>query len=252
MLSVQQKTQVYKTFPELASIDGYINTPGGKPITLAQYRGDKVVLVDFWTYSCINCTRSIPYLNAWYRKYRDQGLEIVGVHTPEFAFEHAYDNVKAAAGRLGIEYPIVLDNEYGTWKACGNNFWPRDYLIDIDGFVVYDHAGEGDYDGAERAIQKALEERATRLGTELTLASTTTALADTPVGTNRKDQSPETYFGASRNEFLGSGVRGKTGMQVFKEPIDVARNALYLIGTWNIAGEYAETAAEQDAIYYGA
>jgi thiol-disulfide isomerase/thioredoxin len=136
--------------PELVAGGQWFNS---EPLTLASLRG-KVVLIDFWTYSCINCQRTLPYLKAWYDKYKDQGLEIIGVHTPEFAFEHVQSNVEKAVADFGLKYPSVLDNDYGTWSAFGNQFWPRKYLIDLDGFIVYDHAGEGNYAETEAAIQK--------------------------------------------------------------------------------------------------
>ena len=119
--------------------------------------------MSFWTYTCINCQRTLPYLNDWYKKYHDQGLEIVSIHTPEFASEHLLSNVQQAVTDEGIHYPVVLDNDYSTWNAFSNRFWPRKYLIDIDGFIVYDHAGEGAYDGTESEIQKVLAERNQRL-----------------------------------------------------------------------------------------
>ncbi len=140
-LTLTEKALAYHKPPELTGIDGYINTPNNQPITIGQYKGKNVVLIDFWTYSCINCQRTIPYLESWYKKYKDAGLVIIGVSTPEFAFEHVYSNVAGAAQKLGITYPIVLDNEYATWNAFGNQYWPRDYLVDIDGYIVYDHAG---------------------------------------------------------------------------------------------------------------
>ena len=118
---VQIDKSQFKLAPELARINGYINT---EPVTLADLKG-KVVLVDFWTYSCINCIRTIPYLNAWHEKYADQGLVIVGVHTPEFEFEKDYNNVRAAVDKFGIKYPVVQDNEKGTWQAYENQYWPR-------------------------------------------------------------------------------------------------------------------------------
>lgn len=243
LLTAASKALIYKKAPEITQPDGYVNTDG-KPITIGEFKGKKVVLIDIWTYSCINCQRTLPYIKMWYDKYSDKGLEIIGIHTPEFAFEHVLANVQAAATGFGLKYPIVLDNEYGTWNAFGNQFWPRKYLIDIDGYIVYDHAGEGNYDETERAIQKALAERAVRLGTA---ATTTPAVASSPDNVVTVDNtqlgSPETYFGSLRNEYLGNGVQGKQGVQSLGEPVSVAPNTLYLIGAWNIEGEYAETSA---------
>ena len=149
--------------PEIVNPSGFINTDS-KPITLGEFKGKKVVLVSFWTYSCINCKRTLPYLNSWYEKYRDQGLEIVSIHTPEFAYERILKNVEEEAlNTFDIKYPVVLDNDYSIWKAFGNRYWPRKYIIDIDGYIVYDHIGEGAYDETEEKIQKALKKRAERL-----------------------------------------------------------------------------------------
>jgi thiol-disulfide isomerase/thioredoxin len=120
--------------------------------------------VDFWTYSCINCIRTIPHLNDWNQKYADKGLVIVGVHSPEFEFEKNYDNVKAAVQRLGIAYPVILDSDHGTWNAYGNQYWPRHYLIDNQGYIRDNHIGEGGYDQTEKAIQSLLAERAAQMG----------------------------------------------------------------------------------------
>lgn len=246
-MTSEEKALVYKKAPELVQPDGYINT-GGQPITIGQFKGKKVVLIDIWTYSCINCQRTLPYIKAWYAKYKDQGLEIIGVHTPEFAFEHVYQNVAAAVQQFGIAYPVVLDNEYRTWNAFGNQFWPRKYLIDIDGYIVYDHAGEGNYDETEKAIQAALAERAHRLGTDMPATTTSrvqaTTVDDTQLG------SPETYFGAARNEFLADGTQGKIGQQVLEMTNSRYPNALYLSGTWNFAQEYASTVRAGARIAY--
>ena len=150
--------------PEFDQISGYINTPDNIiPLTLSSLKG-KVVLVDFWTYSCINCIRTIPHLNEWNQKYADNGLVIVGVHSPEFEFEKNYDNVKAAVQRLGITYLVALDSNHGTWNAYGNQYWPRDYLIDSQGYIRDNHIGEGGYDQTEKAIQLLLAERAAQMG----------------------------------------------------------------------------------------
>ena len=236
-LTPAQKALIYPKAPELAGIDGYLNT-GGQPISLAQYKGKDVVLIDFWTYSCINCLRTVPYLTTWYQKYKDQGLVIIGVHTPEFAFEHVEQNVAGALTRLGIKYPVVLDNEYGTWNAYGNEYWPNEYLIDIDGDIVHNHAGEGDYDVTEKAIQAALAERAARLGLKTTVATSTVAISGPDLSAI---QSPETYFGSNRNEYLGNGQQGASGNQTFTLPDSLNENTLYLDGSWDIQPEYAQS-----------
>jgi thiol-disulfide isomerase/thioredoxin len=156
------KSQFIKA-PEFAQVDGYINTYNNSPLTLSSLKG-KVVLVDFWTYSCINCIRTIPYINDWNQKYADKGLVIVGVHSPEFEFEKNYDNVKAAVQRLGITYPVILDSDHGTWNAYGNQYWPRHYLIDSQGYIRDNHIGEGGYDQTEKAIPSLLAERAAQMG----------------------------------------------------------------------------------------
>jgi cytochrome c biogenesis protein CcdA/thiol-disulfide isomerase/thioredoxin len=240
-LTLEQKAAKYTPAPELVKPDGYLNTDG-QPITIGQFKGKKVVLIDFWTYSCINCQRTIPYLNQWYAKYKDQGLEIISVHTPEFAFEHEQANVAAALKQFGIQYPVVLDNEYQTWNAFGNQFWPRDYLIDIDGYIVHDHAGEGDYDVTEKAIQAALAERAQRLGTDpAMIATSTVSLADPLL---KEVQSPETYFGYDRNQYLGNGTPGQSGTHSYTFPMATVPNLLYLQGTWNIGKEFATASAD--------
>jgi cytochrome c biogenesis protein CcdA/thiol-disulfide isomerase/thioredoxin len=247
-LTDAEKSLKYPKAPDLVSPDAYLNT-GGQPISLAGYKGKDVVLVDFWTYSCINCLRTIPYLNSWYAKYKDDGLVIIGVSTPEFSFEHVEANVANALVSLGIKYPVVLDNEYKTWNAYGNEYWPHEYLVDIDGYIVHDQVGEGDYDVTERAIQAALVERAVRLGLPTTgiIQPVTTVTEDNPDDV----QSPETYFGSNRNEYLANGAPGQTGTQSFTLPTSSLQpNALYLGGSWNIQPEYATSAASDDTIEY--
>lgn len=242
------KAEEYPIAPELVAPDGYINT-GGQPITVGQFKGKDVVLVDFWTYSCINCIRTIPYVESWYKKYHDQGLIIIGVHTPEFAFEHVYNNVLMATRQLGVTYPVVLDNEYATWNAFGNQYWPREYLIDIDGYIVHDHAGEGDYDSTEAAIQKALAERAARLGTSAPTTTVSTPASTIPIDFSAV-QSPETYFGSARNEYLGNGAQGQAGRQTLSIPQKTQSNRLYLGGTWDFADQYASNVAAGATIEY--
>ncbi|KAF1052421.1 MAG: Protein DipZ [Burkholderia gladioli] len=142
--------------PELTGIDHWLNGP---PQTLASLRG-KVVLVDFWTYTCINCIHTLPHVEAWYEKYRSQGLEVIGVHTPEYPFERSTANVSEAVDRFGLTYPVAQDNAYATWRAYGNQYWPAFYLIDRSGKIVYRHFGEGDYDQTEAEIAKLLAEPA--------------------------------------------------------------------------------------------
>lgn len=154
--STQFKTDKseFKKAPDFAEITEYINTD---PVKLGDLNG-KVVLVHFWTYTCINCIHTIPYINKWYQNYADKGLVIIGIHTPEFEYEKSTDNVKQAVNDYQIEYPVLQDNNYATWKAYQNRYWPRDYLIDTQGFIRYDHIGEGDYDETEKAIQSLLAE----------------------------------------------------------------------------------------------
>jgi len=234
---INQKKSQYKKVPELSTIDGYINTDG-KPITLAELEG-KVVLLDIWTYSCINCQRTLPYVNNWYDKYKDEGLMIVGLHTPEFAFEKVLSNVENAVQKFGIKYPVVLDNDYSTWNALGNQFWPRKYLVDIDGYIVYDHIGEGAYEETEKAIQKALAERADRMGME-NKSTPIEEPKDVVIVDASKVKSPETYFGSARNQYLANGTVGRSGEQTLSVPSTITPNKLYLSGTWNLTPEYAE------------
>jgi cytochrome c biogenesis protein CcdA/thiol-disulfide isomerase/thioredoxin len=237
-LTLKQKQVKYKRVPELSSIDGYINT-NDKPLTLDSLKG-KVVLLDIWTYSCINCQRTIPYINDWYSKYKDRGLEVVGLHTPEFSFEKVQTNVEKAVKGFDIKYPVVLDNDYSTWTALGNQYWPRKYLVDIDGFIVYDHIGEGNYEETEKAIQKALKERADRMGLQDEISVSMSNPVDVVSVNSGKVKSPEVYFGSSRNQYFENGDSGVSGEQTLSMPSSVSSNKLYLVGTWNITPEYAE------------
>ena len=225
-IHTEEKAKRYTQAKELVGPAGYLNTD---PITIKELIRKKVTLVDFWTYSCINCQRTIPYLNAWYEKYRDKGLVIIGVHTPEFEFEKERANVEAAIKKFGIQYPVVQDNDYATWTAYGNRYWPRKYLIDIDGFIVYDHIGEGGYEETERRIQELLQERMARLGMENGLTRDIARPAGIASPDPTKPLRPEIYFGSARNEHLGEG-----------DGAHPAPNTLYLSGKWNIQEEYAK------------
>lgn len=233
-------------YKEIVNPSGFVNTD---PITIKQFVGKKIILIDFLTYSCINCQRTFPYLNAWDEKYRAQGLEIIGIHTPEFAFEKNIDNVREAMKKFGIAYPIVLDNDYSTWNAWGNRYWPRKYLIDIYGNVVYDHIGEGAYEETEMKIRELLDERAKVLGEQAT-ANTGALASEAVVQADSSAKSPEVYFGSDRNEYLGNGTRGVSGVQNFSIPQTRKKNSLYLGGKWNITGEYAKNSEAGAKILY--
>lgn len=238
-LTVEQKKLKYILAPDITTPDGFVNT-NGRPITIKEFRGKKVVLLDIWTYSCINCQRTIPYLNEWYKKYEDEGLVIIGLHTPEFAFERIQKNVEDAVKRFDIKYPVVLDNDFSTWSDYKNQYWPRKYLIDIDGYIVYDHAGEGQYKETEQVIQRALRERNSRLGEKITMISNTVDPANKIIVDSDKIGSPEIYFGAFRNGDLANGKQGIYGIQNLVIPASTLRNKLYLGGDWVFAREYAE------------
>ena len=240
----------YPKYNEIAKPSGFVNTD---EISIGELIGEKVVLVDFMTYTCINCIRTFPYLVAWYDRYKDQGLEIVGIHTPEFAFEKKRDNVIEAMKKHGITFPIVLDNDYGTWRAYENNFWPRKYLIDIDGNIVYDHIGEGAYDKTEAKIQELLEERAERLGLkdEIDEEKATVVQAEGVDFTKRR--SPETYFGTLRNKVLGNGEIKAGGVMTYVLPkagANLKPSTIYLDGDWKFTGEYAENQSAGAKIVY--
>jgi thiol-disulfide isomerase/thioredoxin len=155
---IERKEAQYRRAEEITAPTGFINTDG---VSINEARGEKVVLLDFWTYACFNCQNTQPHLNAWHEEYSDEGLFIIGVHTPEFGFERDQENVERAVQEAGIEYPVVLDNDYATWDAYDQRYWPAMYLIDVDGFVRYRHFGEGAYEQTEDRIQELLAERVT-------------------------------------------------------------------------------------------
>jgi thiol-disulfide isomerase/thioredoxin len=240
-----EKAGQFERAKELTGIAGYINSG---PFTIGQSIGEKVILVDFWTYSCINCQRTLPYLAAWHEKYKDEGLLIIGVHTPEFEFEKKRENVLAAARKFGVTYPVAQDNDYGTWQAYGNRYWPRKYLIDIDGFIVYDHIGEGAYAETERVIQELLAERMAALN--LTMAMPKDIVKPIALPPPSFPVSPETYFGAARNSLLGNGIRFQAGPQRFSEPAKLQLGTLYLVGDWTLDAEFAESTAAGSRVLY--
>src|SRR5690349_14309207 len=210
----------YGAAPPIEADGAWINS---KPFTLAQQRG-KVVLVDFWTYSCINCLRTLPHLKAWDAAYRKDGLVIVGVHTPEFAFEHVTSNVRAAVERLGIRYPVVQDNRFKTWDNYANQYWPAEYLIDKSGRVRHTHFGEGEYGQTEQLIRKLLGAR----GPEAHREADTT-----PTGL----LTPETYLGYTRiANYVGTTISPDI-VASYHLPATLPQNTLAYGGEWRVASE---------------
>jgi cytochrome c biogenesis protein CcdA/thiol-disulfide isomerase/thioredoxin len=216
------------TAPALAGIQQWFNTSGDAPLSLGSLRG-KVVLVDFWAYSCINCQRAVKHVEAWYSDYRPDGFVVIGVHTPEYAFEHVPSNVHAGIGRLGITYPVALDNNYKTWDNYSNNSWPADYLIDSTGHVRHVSVGEGGYSGTESLIRQLL----TAAHPSATLPPATQVADTTPTSTG---QTPESYLGSQRADNYG-GATSAGGTQPFRFPARLGDNEWALSGTWTVGGE---------------
>ena len=213
--------------PGFSGIQQWLNTPGGKPVSLASLKG-KVVLVDFWAYSCINCQRELPHVEAWAKDYAADGLEVVGVHTPEYAFEHVPSNVAAGVRRLGLTFPVALDNSYDTWTAYDNQSWPAAYLIDASRQIRHVSIGEGDSTGEEQLIRQLL--RAAHPG--LVLPRATDVPDTTPADS---DQTPETYLGAERQQGYAGPTAYVTGQ--FTPPATLPANSFALAGTWTIGQE---------------
>ena len=214
----------YGAAPDVHDVSAWINS---RPLGLPGLRG-KVVLVDFWTYSCINCLRTLPYLKAWDARYRSKGLVILGVHTPEFAFERDLGNVRAAVKRLGVGYPVALDNAYGTWKAYSNNYWPADYLVDQAGRVRNVHFGEGDYAKTERDIRLLLE-----AGNAGHLPQAGPDADRTPL----EIRTPESYLGYLRiGNYTGSPLRTDREA-TYRLPPSLTQDSYAYAGTWKVEGE---------------
>ncbi len=224
------------TAPALENSNAWINST---PLNLQQLKG-KVVLIDFWTYSCINCIRTLPYLIAWDKAYRDKGLVIIGVHTPEFEFEKDINNVQQAVQRLGITYPVLLDSQYVTWQNFHNQYWPAHYLIDKNGQVVYEHFGEGDYEITEHNIRALLGVHDVPM---------VQAKSPTVVNALFDRQTPETYFGYARADRLVSPdavVQDNTATYHF--PDQLALQEWALRGQWRINAENITAMASDSAI----
>jgi cytochrome c biogenesis protein CcdA/thiol-disulfide isomerase/thioredoxin len=222
--------------PDFAGDGRWFNTPAGAPVRLKDLRG-RVVLVDFWTYTCINCLRTLPYLRAWDERYRDRGLSIVGVHTPEFAFEREADNVERAIAQNRVRYPVAQDNDYAIWKAWGNQYWPAKYLIDARGRVRFTHFGEGAYDETDSAIRALLAEAgAHRLG------APARARVEQP---SDGLATPETYLGFERAEgFLPGPPR--PGLGRYPGVGDLPPVHFALSGTWNVTAEAARAVSDAE------
>jgi cytochrome c biogenesis protein CcdA/thiol-disulfide isomerase/thioredoxin len=225
--------------PALVGITDWLNTPGGAPVNLASLRG-KVVLIDFWAYSCINCQRAIPHVIDWYNRYHDHDFVVIGVHTPEYAFERVPANVASGAAALHIPYPIALDNADATWNAYQNLYWPAEYLIDANGTIRHTKFGEGDYDGTEKLIRVLLADA--RAGGQL------------PGPTNAADTTPntrltsETYLGADRIGNYGGTGEYKSGTATFSYPAQLANDKFALTGRWKLDDQGATADSDDAAI----
>jgi cytochrome c biogenesis protein CcdA/thiol-disulfide isomerase/thioredoxin len=213
--------------PSLTGAVQWLNSP---PLTAEQLKG-KVVLVDFWTYSCINCLRSIPYVRAWAEKYKDQGLVVIGVHAPEFAFEKNIDNVKQAVAKLKIDYPVAVDNDYAIWRAFNNEYWPADYFIDAKGQIRHHFFGEGDYAESEKVIQQLLAEAGK--GNMPTGVVSVNATGAEAASDSADVQSPETYIGFVRSENFAS-----PGGAIGDKPHDYATGDLKQLNDWGLSGDW--------------
>jgi cytochrome c biogenesis protein CcdA/thiol-disulfide isomerase/thioredoxin len=220
-------------FPSLEGATDWLNSP---PLTPEGLKG-KVVVVDFWTYSCINCLRSIPHVRAWAEKYKDHGLVVIGVHTPEFAFERNVSNVRAAMSDLKIGYPVAIDNDYKIWRAFDNEYWPAHYFIDAQGRRRYSHFGEGNYDESERVIQQLLAEAGNK---DVPSGVADVNAAGAEAAPSASDQSPETYIGYNRaDNFVSPGGLVTDESHVYAAAAKPALNQWSLSGDWTDKGEYA-------------
>lgn len=217
----------YGKAPDFQGIQNWINSP---PLSISQLKG-KVVLVDFWTYSCINCIRTIPYLNAWYNEYGNDGLVIVGVHTPEFQFEKNYTNVLSATRSFGIKYPVALDSNSATWNAYHNEYWPADYLIDANGTIRHEQFGEGNYNETEAVIRTLLKYAGYSLSS--VSSATGTSVNFSQIGT------PELYVGYATARVPIGNPQGFSPNQVvdYTLPSTLQRNTVYFSGDWYNAND---------------
>ncbi|GJG93001.1 cytochrome c biogenesis protein DipZ [Cupriavidus pauculus] len=234
-------------FPGLNGAVEWLNSP---PLTAEALRG-KVVLVDFWTYSCINCLRSLPYVKAWADKYRDQGLVVIGVHAPEFAFERNIDNVRKATKDLGVTYPVAIDNNFAIWRAFNNNYWPAHYFIDAQGRVRFHHFGEGEYDKSEAVIRELLAEAGHGDSAKVATSSTSALKGVEMAADNDAMRSPETYVGYARAEnFASPGGAKQDASKDYSAPAQPTLNQWGLAGRWNVGDEHASLVQPDGRIVY--
>ena len=232
------------SLPSLEGLGPWINSP---PLSREDLKG-KVVVIDFWTYSCINCIRSIPYVRAWYERYRGDGLVVIGVHAPEFAFERNPENVEQAVQDLGIRYPVALDNDYAVWKALNNRYWPAHYFFDAQGRQRYHHFGEGRYDESEMVIRQLLAEagHAPKVGG---MAETTARGAEAGAAFSTLN-SPETYIGFQRAErFVSPGGQAPNRPKTYSTA-PLSLNDWALEGQWTVGAQSARSTAAPAAIAY--
>jgi cytochrome c biogenesis protein CcdA/thiol-disulfide isomerase/thioredoxin len=232
----------------LPSLDGAVQWLNSPPLTAQGLKG-KVVLVDFWTYSCINCLRTLPYVKAWAEKYRDQGLVVIGVHAPEFAFERDVGNVTKAMKDLGINYPVAIDNDYKIWRAFNNEYWPAHYFADAQGRIRYHHFGEGNYAESERVIQQLLREAGAAKVADGLINADAQGVQLAP--DMNAVQSPETYLGYQRAEhFVPADSLAPDKVAAYSPPSQPSLNDWGLEGKWNVGSEQATLAAPAGRIVY--
>ncbi|EJM35891.1 cytochrome c biogenesis protein [Pseudomonas sp. GM33] len=232
---------------DLPSLEGAVQWLNSPPLDAQALKG-KVVLVDFWTYSCINCLRSLPYVKAWAEKYRDQGLVVIGVHAPEFAFERDVNNVTKAMKDLGIHYPVAIDNEFRIWRAFNNEYWPAHYFADAQGRIRYHHFGEGAYAESERVIQQLLREAGGKVSDGLIEAK---ADGVQMAPDSSEVQSPETYVGYQRAEhFVPQTALVPDKVATYNPPAQLALNDWSLGGQWHVGSERATASATDSRIVY--
>jgi cytochrome c biogenesis protein CcdA/thiol-disulfide isomerase/thioredoxin len=230
--------------PDLSGAVAWLNSPA---LSREQLKGH-VVLVDFWTYSCINCLRSIPYVRAWAERYKNSGLVVIGVHTPEFAFEKDLDNVRRAVGELKISYPVALDNDYKIWKAFSNSYWPADYLVDATGHIRFHHFGEGKYGESEQQIQQLLKEHDSQLSVKGLVKVAATGAEAPP---DSDVESPETYIGYERaDSFMSPGGLKQDVAHVYAIPKHLELNQWGLSGNWTDSAQAASLNSARGKIVY--